>query len=204
MKTQYATRAAALLMPLALLAPMASRAQAPVPPGTPVQLEFMQEVSSKTARKGDKISLRVYTDVVMNGKTLIKQDAPAEGVVTKVHKRRSFGRQGELRIRLESVTDATGARVPLEPYTSGDRFKAEGPAASGAAALVLGPVGLVAGAFIKGKEVTIDKGTRIQAQVAGATTANGKKPEKVDMPPLDPKDRASDPHQEAGTEESRK
>lgn len=195
MKTQYATRAAALLVPITLLAPLAVRAQSTVPSGTPVMLEFMDEVSSKTAKKGDKIALRVYTDVVMNGKTLIKQDAPAEGVVTKVHKRRSFGRQGELRIRLTSVTDSSGARVPLDPYTSGDRFKAEGPAASGAAALVLGPVGLVAGAFIKGKEVTIDKGTRIQAQVAGGAN-DEKKDEKVEMPPLEPKDRASDPHQE--------
>src|SRR5262249_40429607 len=107
---------------LAPLAPLAARAEESTPPGTPVMLEFMQDVSSKTARKGDKISLRVYTNVVVRGKTLIKQDAPAEGVVTDVHRRRTFGRQGELKIKLEHVVDVSGSRVPLEPYHSGNRF----------------------------------------------------------------------------------
>src|SRR4051794_11718483 len=85
---------------LALLAPLApARAEQSVPAGTPVMLEFMQDVSSKTAQKGDRISLRVYTGVVVSGKTLIRQDAPAEGIVIDVHRRRTFGRQGELKIK---------------------------------------------------------------------------------------------------------
>jgi hypothetical protein len=196
MNTVRATRLTALLLPMSLLAPLAVRAEPTVPAGTPVMLEFLKEVSSKTAKKGDKIPFRVHTDVVVDGKTLIRQDATAEGVVTKVHRRRSFGRQGELRIKLESVRDVNGTRVPLEPYTSGDRFKAEGPGAAGAGALVLGPVGLVAGVFVKGKEVTIDKGTRIQAQVFGPQTA-AKKGDKEEMiPPVEPKDRAGDLHGE--------
>jgi hypothetical protein len=168
-----------------LLAPAACRAALSVPPGTAVLLQFDDEVSTKTAKKGDQIHLRVYADVVVNGKTLIKQDAPATGTVTDVRKPRSFGRRGELKVRLENVTDVTGARVPLEPYSTGDRFKASGPGAAGAGLVVLGPVGLVGGAFVKGNHVTIDKGTRIQAVVWDGKSKPESKPAKQEQPPVD-------------------
>jgi hypothetical protein len=164
MKIQVSLLAAgaALLLPSG-----AVRAADPIPPGTPVTLQFMQDVTTRTAAKDQRIKLRVYTDVVVNGKTLLRQDAPATGIVTKVRKPGRFGKRAELKIRLESVTDASGRRVALESYSSGDRFRAEGPGAAGAGLLVLGPVGLVGGAFIKGNHITIDQGTRIQAKVAG-------------------------------------
>jgi hypothetical protein len=166
---------------VAVCLPMAPvRAGQSVPPGTPVMLEFMQEVSSRTAKKGDPVKLRVYTNVVVGGKTLIKQDAPAQGTVMNVHRRRTFGRNGEVKIKLTHVTDAQGARVPLEAYKSGKRFSGEGPGAAGAGLLVFGPVGAVAGVFVKGKEITISRGTRIQAQVSGA-------PSSTPSPPVEPK-----------------
>ncbi|HEU4751616.1 MAG TPA: hypothetical protein VFU47_00830 [Armatimonadota bacterium] len=173
---------AVVALPALLLSPAApARAQGPVPPGTPVMLQFMEPVSTKTAKKDDRIPLRVYTNVVVNGKTLIRQDAPATGIVTSVKKPGRFGKRGELKIRLESVTDVNGNRVPLEQYASGDRFTASGPGASAGGLVVLGPVGLVGGAFVKGKHVTIDKGTRIQAKVAG-----GEKPaKKNEAPPVE-------------------
>jgi len=164
-----ANRAAVLaaVFTLTLMTALAGTAEPRIPAGTPVMLEFVEEVSSRTAKKGDPVRLRVYTDVLVDGKVLIKQDSLAQGIVEDVHRRRSFGRKGELKLKLQHVADVTGARVPLEPYESGKRFKAEGPGATGAGLLVFGPVGAIAGVFVKGKEVTIRRGTRIQAQVAG-------------------------------------
>jgi hypothetical protein len=182
------TRHALALMPLSLsLMALAGAAKAApaVPPGTPVLLQFQQDVSTKTAKKGDQVQLRVYTDVVVDGRTLIKQDAPAVGIIETVRKPRSFGRRAELKLRLESVNDVSGARVPLEPYTTGDRFKAAGPGASGAGLLVLGPVGLVGGAFVKGSHVTIEKGTRIQAVVWDGKSKPESQPKKQEAPPVD-------------------
>jgi hypothetical protein len=145
----------------------ATWAAASVPADTAVPLEFAQEVSTKTAHKGDEVKLRVYQDVVVKGKTLIRKDAPATGVVESVKKPGRFGKRGQLKLRLTSVRDVNGSAVPLEPYKTGDRFSASGPGAAGAGLLILGPVGLVGGAFIKGTHVTIEQGTRIQAKVAG-------------------------------------
>lgn len=158
---------AALLAACLLIAPGAARAAEPVPPGTVVMLQFLEELSTKTAKKGDPVKLKVYTNVVVDGKTLIRQDALAHGIITDVRKPKRFGKRAELKIRLENVQDVNGNRVPLEPYTSGKRFRAGGPGASGAGLLILGPVGLVGGAFVKGKHITVDSGTRIQAKVAG-------------------------------------
>lgn len=175
-------RAAAAVLMAGLSLPLAARAEQSVPPGTPVMLQFMDEVSTRTARKGDVVKLRVYTDVVHNGKTLIKQDAPAEGLIESVKKPGRFGKRGRLKIRLTNVKDVKGTRVPLEPYTTGQRFTASGPSASAGGLVVLGPVGLVGGAFIKGKHITVRKGTRIQAKVAGGAR-------KIEAPPVEPKEK---------------
>lgn len=160
------------ILGLATFALPAARADSLVPAGTVVPLEFQQAVSSKTAKKGDLLKLRVYTDVVVNGKTLIRQDAPATGVVESVKHPGIFGKRAQLKVRLTSVKDVNGKLVPLDPYNSGDRFQAGGPGAAGAGLLVLGPVGLVGGAFVKGNNVSITEGTRIQAKVAGADKPN--------------------------------
>ncbi len=150
----------------ALLFSGVAAAEHRVPSGTVVMLEFLEDVSTRKARQGDEIKLRVYTDVVLNGRTLIRQDAPARGVVKEIKKPGPFGKRARLLVRLEDVKDVNGDLVPLESYSSGGRFRAVGPGASGAGLLVLGPAGLVGGAFIKGSHVTIKQGTRIQAKVA--------------------------------------
>lgn len=161
-------------------------AEQKIPGGTVVMLEFLQDVSTRKAKKGDEIKLRVYTDVVVNGRTFIRQDAPARGVVTDVKKPGPFGKRSRLLLRLDDVKDVNGDLVRLDPYSSGGRYRPEGAGASGAGLLVLGPAGLVGGAFIKGSHITIKQGTRIQAKVAGEEKPNTpvKKDEKV---PVEPK-----------------
>lgn len=163
-----------------------ARAEPKIPGGTVVMLEFLQDVSTRQAKKGDEIKLRVYTDVVVNGKALIRQDAPARGVVTEVKKPGPFGKRSRLLLRLEDVKDVNGNQVRLDPYSSGGRYRPEGAGASGAGLLVLGPAGIVGGAFIKGSHITIKEGTRIQAKVAGESkpTTPVKKNEAV---PVEPK-----------------
>ena len=168
LKSRWVAQLLGAALGLGLLTPLAAaQAQTMVPAGTKVPLEFTQPVSTKTAQKGDTVELRVSEDVVVDGRTVIPAGAPAEGVITDVHRGRTFGRRGELKIRLTHVRDANGDRVPIERYKSGERFNAGGPGAAGAGLLVLGPVGLAAGALVHGHDFTIKTGTRIEAEVAG-------------------------------------
>jgi hypothetical protein len=177
MQTRRGFLTAAVATPFVFVLGREAFAQGPIPAGTTVVLQFDQDLTTKTAKKGDLIPLRVYSDVMVNGKTFIRQDSKATGVVTDVDKPGRFGKRGKLKIRLDSVTDVKGRRIALDPYSSGDRFKAEGPGAAAGGLLILGPVGLVGGAFIKGNHVTIEKGTRIQARVAG----EAKTPEPTEL-----------------------
>jgi len=163
------SRAAAMtaLMTFVLSLPATAFATSGVPAGTEVPLTFVAGVSSKTAQEGDPIAFRVARDVVADGRVAIPEGARAEGVVEKVHRGRTFGRKGELKIRLVRVQDLQGEYLPLESYKTGNRVAPGGPAASGAGLLVLGPLGLAAGAFVRGRDITIKPGTLIQAQVAG-------------------------------------
>ena len=59
MNTVLSRGSGTLLLAACLLAPGHARAESAVPPGTPVMLEFTKAVSSKTAKRGDQVPLRV-------------------------------------------------------------------------------------------------------------------------------------------------
>src|SRR5687767_7531354 len=121
MQTRRDLLSAAVAAPFAILLGRAASAQGPIPAGTVVLLQFDQQVSTQTAKKGDLIPLRVYSDVMVNGKKVIRQDSKATGVVTDVDRPGRFGKRGKLKIRLESVEDVSGRRIALDPYSSGER-----------------------------------------------------------------------------------
>jgi hypothetical protein len=137
-----------------------------VPKGTRVRLAFAQSVDSREAEKGDTIRLRVTQDVFVRGERVIARGARATGLVTSVRKPRRFGRKAEIKIDLVGVRAVDGKQLPLERYKTGDRYSAGGAAAAGGGLVVLGPIGLAAGAFVKGKHVKVDAGTAIDAALS--------------------------------------
>lgn len=153
----------------ALTAP-ALAASVTVPAGTKVPLEFAQRLDSRHARKGDLVNLRARGDVLVNGEKVIAKGAPATARVMNVRKPRPFGRKAEIKLDLVGVRAVDGSIVPLGQYSSGARFsnpKAQGAAAGGL--ILLGPIGLAAGAFIKGNHLVINPGTAIDGGVRNNT-----------------------------------
>ena len=130
-----------------------------------VRLEFCAEVDSRTAKKGDVVPLKVVEDVTIDGQLRFRKDAEATGIVEAVDPPGRFGKQARIDIRLDWAKDLNGVKIPLRSYSTGRRFDPEAGGASLGAALLLGPIGLAGGALVKGRQVTIRKGTRIQASV---------------------------------------
>lgn len=130
-----------------------------------VRLEFCAEVDSRTAKKGDVVPLKVVDDVTLDGQLRFRKDAEATGIVEAVDPPGRFGKQARIDIRLDWVKDLNGEKIPLRSYSTGRRFDPEAGGASLGAALLLGPIGLAGGALVKGRQVTIRKGARIQASV---------------------------------------
>ncbi|HEY1240427.1 MAG TPA: hypothetical protein VGF16_07710 [Bryobacteraceae bacterium] len=132
-----------------------------VPDGTPVRLQLNETVSSAEAHEGQTVPFEVSDPVVIQGLIVIPKGSVALGKVTKSEPKRRFGRSGALEISVDSVRLIDGSRAPLRA----DAEKGTGPLGGGrlAATIAVSPV-LV---WVKGKDVSFQKGTETTAYVSG-------------------------------------
>lgn len=135
-----------------------------VPAGTVARLQLMETLSPSKVKKGDKVLFRLTRNIVIGNKLVASVGAPAEAVITKVRKPRSFGRPSEIHVKISSL-DTLGSQIlPMvegENSKKATEFEASYAAAAGtslAGALAFGPVGLVGGFFIKGNAHDIPAG----------------------------------------------
>jgi len=81
---------------------LAALAQA-IPAGTHITIRVGQEISSGTAKVGDRFDATLARDLVVNGKTLAKAGSPARGKVTAAKSSGRLHAPGQLSVRLTSV-----------------------------------------------------------------------------------------------------
>lgn len=131
--------------PTAVVAPSVASAANPnaivIEQDTLVRLMVLNEVSTRSAKVGDKFVLRVDEPVVVNGVTVIPVGAKAWGEVLDAEKSGGVGRAGKLNAKLLYLEHG-GARIPI----SGERQSAgeSGTTQVVAGALALGPLALLA------------------------------------------------------------
>ena len=133
--------------------------------GTVVVLETTTALSSEKATMGQNVGLRVKYAVVVDGRTVIAQGAPAAAQVADAQHRRGVGKQGNLSIKPTMAQAVDGQALPLVGTTTssvGDDKKG----ASIGLAVAVSPLFLLK----KGKEATIPAGFELQATVANDTT----------------------------------
>jgi len=151
---------------LTVLVAPAFAAQVTIPAGTKIPLEFAQSVDSRTAQKGELVNLHVQDDVFVNGVKVIAKGAPATARVMEVTKPKPFGKKAEIKIGQLRTRGVDGREIQLSQYETGKRYtdaKAGGAEAGGL--ILLGPIGLAAGAFFKGGHMLIKPGTQIAASI---------------------------------------
>jgi hypothetical protein len=129
--------------------------------GTPVRLRLDRTVSSANAHVGETVDFEVTEPVINQNYVVIPKGAVALGRVTKVETKRRFGRAGALELSIDSVRLPGGATIPLRATPE----KGEGDMSGTrvAATIAASPV-LV---WVKGKDVTFEKGTETTAYVSG-------------------------------------
>jgi hypothetical protein len=90
-----------------------------LPEGTPVSLELLTLVTTRTAKRKDPVKFQVVSDVSVEGLTVIPRGSIAWGTVTIAKKPGRFSRDGKLQIAFNSVTLLNGQtiaiRKPLPP-----------------------------------------------------------------------------------------
>jgi hypothetical protein len=83
-----------------------------VPPGTPVRLMFLKEITSHTAHPGDRFRMRVDEPVYINGKPVIPVGTFAWGEVVSLESNGAAGHAGKIAARLLYL-DLPQGHLPL-------------------------------------------------------------------------------------------
>jgi hypothetical protein len=137
---------------------------------TPVRLRLNRTISSGTEKLDDKVDFTVIEEVKIGDIVVISQGATAIGTVTEAKPKGRLGRSGKLNVNIDYVQLATGDKVALHSVKGGKGGSRTGAmtgamVATGILFFPAAPLFL----FMKGKNITIPKGTEITAYVAADT-----------------------------------
>ncbi|MDQ2817153.1 MAG: hypothetical protein M3T49_02935 [Candidatus Eremiobacteraeota bacterium] len=162
---------------LALVGPVCAATRVTVPGGTVVTVNVVNPVSSSSAKVGDVFQIKAAKDVVVDGWVVIPKDSPGQGEVAVVEQAGSHGKSGKLGLQLDWIYSADGGKIKL----SNVNHSAQGEGKSGASStatiasyLVLGPLGLFAHNFVRGKDVTVDSSQALPIYVDNTVHVHAK------------------------------
>jgi hypothetical protein len=132
-----------------------------------------QTVSSADAHVGDSVALEVLEEVRVGNVVVIPKSGIAMGTVTAAQSKRNMGRGGKLDINIDYVKLSDGEKAALRAVKDGKGGGHTGAmtGAMVATSLVFFPAAPLF-LFMKGKDITIPKGTEVTAFVSGDMPLN--------------------------------
>lgn len=141
-----------------------------------IKIKIMTKLDTKQSRPGDAVEFQALEDVYVGGYLVIGKGAPGIGRVTKVEPAKNFGRDAQLEIAFNGIAAMDG--TTLETFL-GEKAKeetkslAKAAGATVAGLVILGPIGIVGGAFVHGQDITIPAGTMLYIQTKADTEVYG-------------------------------
>jgi hypothetical protein len=143
-------------------------AQAPcchVAAGTPVEVELVDRVDTRTAHTGDNFALRLAAPLIVDGRVVLPAGAPGIGEVVEASKRGMGGKGAKLVLAARYVGSGE-ARTPLQglQLAAGGHDNTTAAQVVGLGGIAFGPLGLI-GLAVPGGNVTFAAGTRAIAAV---------------------------------------
>jgi antitoxin (DNA-binding transcriptional repressor) of toxin-antitoxin stability system len=141
--------------------------------GTPVKLRLTRTISSADAKLGERVDFEVLEDVKFGETVIIPRTGIALATITEAQPKRRLGRGGKLNVNIDHVRLASGEKAALRAVK-----ELEGGGHTGAmtGAIVATSIVFFPAApfflFIKGKDITIPKGTEITAYINGDISLN--------------------------------
>ncbi len=141
-----------------------------------VKIKLLTALDSKTAKTGDAVLVQAAEDVFVNGILVIAKGAQGSGKVLKAEGAQNFGRDAELQLSFDTITALDGKEVVTllgEKAKEQNKSLATAAGASLAGMAILGPVGIVGGIFVHGKEIKLPVGTEFYVQTKGDSEIYG-------------------------------
>lgn len=165
-KQDIKTRVDNIINPVKLEVSSIPAGNAYIPKGTIIDVELLEELSSKKNHVDDDVKLKTLDNIIINDVIVVQAGALVEGKVTKCTSSGLFGRAGKLEFTINSVRSINGVDIPLQ-YTD---FKEAG--SDDGAVAVAAVVTLIGGLFMKGKNVSFPAGTKMSTKVVADTDLN--------------------------------
>jgi hypothetical protein len=136
--------------------------------GTPVKLRLNRTISSADAHVNDTVDFDVLEEIKIHDDIVVPRGSMAWGTVTEAEPKRRMARGGKLNVNIDDVRLASGEKVPLRAVqdAKGGGHTGAMVGAMVATAIVFFPAAPLF-LFMKGKDITIPKGTEITAYVNG-------------------------------------
>jgi|RhiMethySRZTD1v2_1073278.scaffolds.fasta_scaffold603506_1 PEGA domain-containing protein len=144
--------------------------------GTPVKLRINRTISSADAKVGETVDFEVLEDVKFGEITLISRGGIAWATVTEAQPKRRMARGGKLNVNIDAVRLVSGEKAALRAVKEG---KGDGHTGAMTGAIVATSIVFFPAApfflFMKGKDITVPKGTEITAYINGDISLDPKR-----------------------------
>ena len=144
--------------------------------GTPVKLRLSRNMSSADAKTGETVDFEVLEDVKIGEIVIIPRGGVALATVTLAKPKGRMGKGGKLDINLDSVRLVSGEKIALRAVKEN---KGDSKTGTMTGAIVVTSILFFPAApfflFMKGKDISIPKGTEVTAYVNGDTALDARK-----------------------------
>lgn len=151
-------------------------ASAEISEGTVIQIALLTKIDSSTMKVGDEVRYVVVESVVRDNKVLVPAGARGVGRVTSVRPSSRLGRDGNVEVNWGTLRAMDGSEVAVRIGERAAERTASLELATGAAlagVILLGPIGLAAGALVTGQDDVAPIGTQLFVEVSAPTEVNG-------------------------------
>lgn len=162
------------LLPEGIVANMAT-----LPEGTVVKARFLQNLTVRTVKKGDVVTLELNEDCVANGSLVAARGSRVFAEITNVKGPRSFGRSSEIGVGFKDLETLDGRLTPVYIGPAAKKAMEVDSATIGAAgaslagAVLLGPIGLAGGFLVRGSDKQIPSGSLVYVETTASSSVYG-------------------------------
>jgi hypothetical protein len=147
--------------------------QVTLPKDSVMKIEFAKELGNKISKVGDEVAFKAADNLFVNDVLVLPKGATGVGKVKKVVQPGMFGKDGRVDIDFMYINGVDGTKIPV---FVGELAKQQAKSYAGAAIggmIILGPVGVVGGAFVKGSSVVIPEGSVTYVQTTEDAVMQG-------------------------------
>ncbi len=147
-----------------------------VPQGKEIHIKTEDEINTAKLKVGQLVGFSVVNDIRVDGYLVIPAGTTGSLEVTEFKKAGNFGKDASIKIKLNDIKTLDGSslslNLKLDDQENHSKEIALGVSFLGTV-IISNPIGLVAGYFLKGKDVVIPAGTVMRAQVFDSKELSG-------------------------------